>query len=127
MVGSEHYPAVFLGFALANLPLLLCLKGVRNDAPVPAGDDANGGAVLRRSLASVLAVLRLTLYVLHVGIEAGLGGSEPTHLETVGYGAGVAATATSVYWLMMTVAASWSRRSRCVSPPRRSSSSPARV
>lgn len=32
-----------------------------------------------------------------------MGGWEPTHLETVGYGAGIAATATSVYWLMMTV------------------------
>lgn len=102
VVGSEHYPAVFLGFALANLPLLLCLKGVRNDVPVPAGHAAGGDGVLRRSLASVLAVF-VALYVLHVGIEAGVGGWEPTHLETVGYGAGVAATATSVYWLMMTV------------------------
>lgn len=58
--------------------------------------------MLGRSLGSVLAVF-VTLYVLHVGIEAGVGGWEPTHLETVGYGAGVAATATSVYWLMMTV------------------------
>ena len=104
VVGSAHYPAVFLGFALANLPLLLCLRGVRDRAPQPA--DAAGesydGQVLARSLGSVLAVF-VALYVLHVGIEAGVGGWEPTHLETVGYGAGLAATATSVYWLMMTV------------------------
>ncbi|MEU5341072.1 MFS transporter [Streptomyces sp. NPDC020766] len=105
LVGSEHYPAVFLVFAAANLPLLLCLKGVRDHVPHPAGGGAEagrGGQVLGRSLGSVLAVF-VTLYVLHVGIEAGVGGWEPTHLETVGYGAGVAATATSVYWLMMTV------------------------
>jgi fucose permease len=110
-VGAEHYPAVFLGFALADLPLLLCLKGVRDKgvhehAPRPAGapqpEAGRRGQVLGRSLGSVLAVF-VTLYVLHVGIEAGVGGWEPTHLETVGYGAGVAATATSVYWLMMTV------------------------
>ncbi|WP_435811996.1 MFS transporter [Streptomyces massasporeus] len=105
-VGSEHYPAVFLAFALANLPLLLCLRGVRSHVPAPAGDEVGGGAggtsVLGRSLGSVLAVF-VALYVLHVGVEAGVGGWEPTHLETVGYGAGVAATATSVYWLMMTV------------------------
>ncbi|MFF7162274.1 MFS transporter [Streptomyces sp. NPDC008086] len=104
VVGSAHYPAVFLGFALANLPLLLCLRGVRDRAPQPA--DAAGesydGQVLARSLGSVLAVF-VALYVLHVGIEAGVGGWEPTHLETVGYGAGFAAAATSVYWLMMTV------------------------
>ncbi|MCT9078258.1 MFS transporter [Streptomyces fulvoviolaceus] len=102
-VGSAHYPAVFLAFALANLPLLLCLRGVRDRVPGPgAGAEAAGGPVLARSLGSVLAVF-VALYVLHVGIEAGVGGWEPTHLETVGYGAGVAATATSVYWLMMTV------------------------
>ncbi|MEV5439401.1 MFS transporter [Streptomyces sp. NPDC052682] len=101
--GSTHYPAVFLGFALANLPLLLCLRGVRDRAPGPAdSSEAGGGRVLGRSLGSVLAVF-VALYVLHVGIEAGVGGWEPTHLQTVGYGAGVAATATSVYWLMMTV------------------------
>ncbi|WP_280885321.1 MFS transporter [Streptomyces sp. LBL] len=102
-IGAEHYPAVFLGFALANLPLLLCLTGVRDRAPQPAGAPEPGGTqVLRRSLGSVLGMF-VALYVLHVGIEAGVGGWEPTHLETVGYGAGVAATATSVYWLMMTI------------------------
>ncbi|MFI6037080.1 MFS transporter [Streptomyces sp. NPDC051315] len=99
--GAGHYPAVFLAFALANLPLLLCLRGVRDSAPQPTGSAPPTGA-LGRSLTSVLTVF-VTLYVLHVGIEAGVGGWEPTHLETVGYGAGVAATATSVYWLMMTV------------------------
>ncbi|MEU0031576.1 MFS transporter [Streptomyces sp. NPDC006335] len=102
VVGAGRYPAVFLAFALANLPLLLCLKGVRDRAPQPSGPDSDSPGVLRRSLASVLGVF-VALYVLHVGIEAGVGGWEPTHLETVGYGAGVAATATSVYWLMMTV------------------------
>ncbi len=109
-VGSAHYPAVFLGFTLANLPLLLCLRGVRDRAPQPfegaeaaeAAAGTSGGGALARSLGSVLAVF-VALYVLHVGIEAGVGGWEPTHLETVGYGAGIAATATSVYWLMMTV------------------------
>ncbi|WP_030043981.1 MFS transporter [Streptomyces resistomycificus] len=103
-IGSTHYPAVFLAFALANLPLLWCLKGVRDHVPGPTdGNPAAGDPrVLGRSLGSVLGVF-VTLYVLHVGIEAGVGGWEPTHLETVGYGAGFAATATSVYWLMMTV------------------------
>ncbi|TXS52388.1 MFS transporter [Streptomyces sp. uw30] len=103
-VGARHYPAVFLGFALANLPLLLCLRGVRGRAPQPSEEatESHGGQVLARSLGSVLAVF-VALYVLHVGIEAGVGGWEPTHLQTVGYSAGVAATATSVYWLMMTV------------------------
>lgn len=107
VVGAEHYPVVFLVFALANLPLLFCLRGVRDSpprSPQPPGRPTSTGASAPadRALRSVLAVF-VTLYVLHVGIEAGVGGWEPTHLETVGHGAGVAATATSVYWLMMTV------------------------
>ncbi|MFD5462645.1 MFS transporter [Kitasatospora sp. NPDC127059] len=105
-VGAEHYPALFLVFAAADLPLLLCLRGVRDGpggrAPGGSGPAEATGSALGRSLGSVLAVF-VALYVLHVGIEAGVGGWEPTHLETVGYGAGLAATATSVYWLMMTV------------------------
>jgi fucose permease len=104
-VGAEHYPTLFLAFALANLPLLLCLRGIRAHTPHPPPHDAHPTtprAPLQRSLTTVLAVF-VTLYVLHVGIEAGVGGWEPTHLESVGYAAGTAATATSVYWLMMTV------------------------
>ncbi|WP_408990487.1 MFS transporter [Streptomyces caniscabiei] len=111
-VGAEHYPALFLAFAVVTLPLLFCLRGVRDQVPQPtsavtattggSGSAAANGSALGRSLGSVLSVF-VTLYVLHVGIEAGVGGWEPTHLETVGYGAGAAATATSVYWLMMTV------------------------
>ncbi|MFF3936691.1 MFS transporter [Streptomyces phaeofaciens] len=100
-VGADHYPAIFLAFALANLPLLLCLRGVRDHTPQPA-EGSRSDTPAAHALRSVLAVF-VVLYVLHVGIEAGVGGWEPTHLETVGYGAGIAATATSVYWLMMTV------------------------
>ncbi|MGO4420433.1 sugar MFS transporter, partial [Streptomyces sp. MCAF7] len=110
LVGAEHYTAVFLGFAALTLPLLLCLTGVRDEAPphtdeaAEADDDADArrARARSRSLATVLGAFVL-LYVLHVGIEAGVGGWEPTHLETVGYGATAAASATSVYWLMMTV------------------------
>ncbi|KAK1185932.1 MFS transporter [Streptomyces sp. NBS 14/10] len=116
LVGAEHYTAVFLGFAALTLPLLLCLAGVRDEAPPRTGEaaeadddadvdddaDARRARARSRSLATVLGAFVL-LYVLHVGIEAGVGGWEPTHLETVGYGATAAASATSVYWLMMTV------------------------
>lgn len=104
LVGAEHYPAVFLGFAVLTLPLVLCLTGVRNEAPAHdhAKPQSNDKGARNRSLATVLGAFVL-LYVLHVGVEAGVGGWEPTHLETVGYGATAAASATSVYWLMMTV------------------------
>ncbi|MFI0775994.1 MFS transporter [Streptomyces sp. NPDC021212] len=105
LVGADRYPAVFLGFAALTLAPALCLAGVRDRAPARGATEADvtgRSGARNRSLATVLGAFVL-LYVLHVGIEAGVGGSEPTHLETVGYGATVAASATSVYWLMMTV------------------------
>lgn len=105
LVGAEHYTAVFLGFAVLTLPLVLCLAGVRDEVPPRGGAEpaaTGSGGARNRSLATVLGAFVL-LYVLHVGVEAGVGGWEPTHLETVGYGAATAASATSVYWLMMTV------------------------
>ncbi len=50
----------------------------------------------------IIAVF-IGIYVLHVAIETGVGGWEPTHLEAVGYGAATAATATSAYWAAMTI------------------------
>lgn len=50
----------------------------------------------------IIAVF-IGVYVLHVAIETGVGGWEPTHLEAVGYGAATAATATSAYWAAMTI------------------------
>ncbi|WP_340385103.1 MFS transporter [Streptomyces sp. SS7] len=102
-VGADRHPTVFPALALVTLPLLRCLRGVRDHVPPQPGDTPGRPATApaRRALRSVLTVF-VALYVLHVGIEAGVGGWEPTHLETAGYGAGIAATATSVCWLMMT-------------------------
>ncbi|MFG3055718.1 MFS transporter [Kitasatospora sp. NPDC048239] len=107
-LGADRYPAVFVVFAVLAALLLLPLGGVRDRTPDqggrPAdapGADAPAAGVSSRT-ASLLGVFVL-LYVLHVGVEAGVGGWEPTHLEAVGYGTTVAASATSVYWLMLTL------------------------
>ncbi|MFJ5226633.1 MFS transporter [Streptomyces sp. NPDC088400] len=113
LLGADHYPAVFAGFAVLAASLLFSLRGVR-DREAPPGDAAGGttagtatgaarpGPSRMRRTGPLLGAFVL-LYVFHVGVEAGVGGWEPTHLETVGYGTAVAASATSVYWLMMTV------------------------
>ncbi|MFJ1747114.1 MFS transporter [Streptomyces sp. NPDC088116] len=112
LLGADHYPAVFAGFAVLAASLLFSLRGVR-DREAPPVDAAAGitegtttaarpGPSRTRRTGPLLGAFVL-LYVFHVGVEAGVGGWEPTHLETVGYGTAVAASATSVYWLMMTV------------------------
>ncbi|MFF4445716.1 MFS transporter [Streptomyces sp. NPDC001502] len=99
-LGADSYPEIFIGTGVISLLILLTLGGVaaREPAPAPAeGAPAGGARVL-----PIIAVF-IGVYVLHVAIETGVGGWEPTHLEAVGYGAATAATATSAYWAAMTI------------------------
>ncbi|MFD7417163.1 MFS transporter [Kitasatospora purpeofusca] len=107
LFGADRYPAVFTAFAVLAALLLIPLGGVRDrhpgDLPADAAaDPANAAGPRARRTAALLTVF-VVLYVLHVGVEAGVGGWEPTHLEAVGHSAAFAASATSVYWLMLTL------------------------
>ncbi|MFJ5302565.1 MFS transporter [Streptomyces sp. NPDC088350] len=99
-LGPDDYPYAFGACAaLAAVLVFAGSSGVRtrvSDDP-PAESPERKGLGLSRVLVGFLV-----LYILNVAVEAGVGGWEPTHLETVGYTATVAASATSVYWLMMT-------------------------
>jgi fucose permease len=98
-LGPDDYPYTFGACAvLATVLIVAGSSGVRTRV-----SDVTSAQTPRSSLdLSRVLVGFLVLYVLNVAVEAGVGGWEPTHLETVGYTATVAASATSVYWLMMT-------------------------
>ncbi|MGW0747999.1 MFS transporter [Streptomyces sp. NPDC002587] len=99
-LGADSYPEIFVGIGIVCLLILLTLGGVaarEPEAAVTEGGEARGARVL-----PVIAAF-IGVYVLHVAIETGVGGWEPTHLEAVGYGAATAATATSAYWAAMTI------------------------
>ncbi|MFC9125859.1 MFS transporter [Streptomyces sp. NPDC057099] len=107
LLGPGEYPAVFAGFAALSAVLVLAQRGVREggETPVPTApeeEDEKGTPGLRASAALVVTVF-IALYVLMVAVETGVGGWEPTHLESVGHDAATAATATSAFWLMVTV------------------------
>ncbi|MEU7726865.1 MFS transporter [Streptomyces sp. NPDC040724] len=99
-LGADGYPEIFIGSGVISLLILVTLGGVaaREPAPAPAGGGSAGGA----RVLPIIGVF-IGIYVLHVAVETGVGGWEPTHLEAVGYGAATAATATSAYWAAMTI------------------------
>ncbi|MFF5984298.1 MFS transporter [Streptomyces olindensis] len=111
LLGPGGYPAVFAGFAALSAVLVLAQRGVREGGEAPAepadeagetGETGGRGPGLRTSAALVVTVF-IVLYVLMVAVETGVGGWEPTHLESVGHDAATVATATSAFWLMVTV------------------------
>lgn len=99
-IGPANYPWLFGGSAALSLLLVFALRGVGNrSATAPGPADAPMGN--RRVLMIIGSFV--VVYVLHVGIETGVGGWEPTHLEAIGHTASAAAAATAAYWLAMTV------------------------
>lgn len=119
LLGTDRYPVVFLACAGCAVLLVPPLLSVRDTwAPTTSARDtattrrdalpdalSDKGTSRRRPSFAVLAVLGafIALYILHVGIETGVGGWETTHLEALGRTAGQAATATAGFWLAMTV------------------------
>jgi MFS transporter, FHS family, glucose/mannose:H+ symporter len=124
--GAARYPWLFGAAAAVSLLLIPSLRGVRakvtpddltqRGEPVAgqsgagepvAGEHVAGGPPAGEPRAGTRTGLIVAgfvaVYVLYVAIESGVGGWEPTHLEAVGYGASVAATATSGFWLALTV------------------------
>lgn len=102
---------------MISLLILPTLGAVASREPRPASAEgaATGGARVLPVIAAFIGV-----YVLHVAIETGVGGWEPTHLEAVGFGAATAATATSAYWAAMTVGRFVVAPSACAGPRPRS-------
>src|SRR5262249_28016163 len=99
-LGPQNYSWIFGGLGLISLLLMISLGGVRQDKPECfAHEHATVGG--RRALALLSSFV--VIYVFHVAIETGVGGWEPTHLKTIGYSVTAAATATSVYWLSLTI------------------------
>lgn len=94
---------VYLGCAILAASLLLPLSRVRGDGtPVDGDGSASAGRTGRRSYVVVVGLFAIG-YALYVGVEAGIGGWEPTHLAATGLSATAASSATAVFWLGLTV------------------------
>uniref|UniRef100_A0AAU2K205 MFS transporter n=1 Tax=Streptomyces sp. NBC_00049 TaxID=2903617 RepID=A0AAU2K205_9ACTN len=103
-LGADSYPEIFVCTGVISLLILVTLGGVaaREPDPAPAEGGSAGASAGGARVLPIIAVF-IGIYVLHVAIETGVGGWEPTHLEAVGYGAATAATETSAYWAAMTI------------------------
>ena len=95
-LGARYYPALFMGCGVACLVPMALLGHLADHLPEEgAGQGAHAG------VPGLMAAFVL-IYVLHVGIETGIGGWEPTQLQAMGATPVWAASATAGYWLAFT-------------------------
>jgi fucose permease len=97
--GDGALPVVFGAGAGVALLLALGLRGLSGRLHAPAG----GGGRYRTLGLSPLVAVFVAAYVLYLGVESGVGGWMPTHLQQVGYGTTTAAALTSAFWCALAV------------------------
>lgn len=93
------YPWAFASCAVLAALVLCTVRGVSGRGGVAARHEG----LAQRAAVWRIGILFMVFFVLHVGVEAGAGGWETAHLVALGWTAGAAATATSGFWLAMTV------------------------
>lgn len=103
--GPAGYGFVFLGIAVLAFAGLAMVGGLV-PRPTPAEVDMStggGGTGAAPTVGPALAVLGsfVALYLMHFGVQSGIGSWEPTFLLDLGHPASVAALATSGFWLAM--------------------------
>ena len=102
--GPAGYGLVFLGIGVLAFAGLAMVGGLA-PRPTPAEVDMStgGGTGASPTVGPALAVLGsfVVLYLMHFGVQSGIGSWEPTFLLDLGHPASVAALATSGFWFAM--------------------------
>jgi FHS family glucose/mannose:H+ symporter-like MFS transporter len=91
--GRVHLSVLYGGAALVALALVPLVAGVSGRLPFTSQPSAE------RSL--VLLVIFMVGFALYVGVETGIGGWMPSHLESIGLQSFAAAAFTSGFWLAL--------------------------
>ncbi|MEV0373129.1 MFS transporter [Streptomyces sp. NPDC050636] len=102
LLSADSYRALFITLSVLCLAVLPFTGGVRQRPTHPSMAEEETGRSSGRFISAALLGF-MVLGVLHLAVQASVGGWEPTHLENLGYTPAFAATATSGYWLLMTI------------------------
>jgi MFS transporter, FHS family, glucose/mannose:H+ symporter len=96
-LGQDHLAALYAGAAVLAVALIPAAAGIHGRLPV-APRAAN-----HRRGAGVLVGIFVVAFIFYVGVETGVGGWMPSHLESVGIQSLEAASLTSGFWLATAV------------------------
>ena len=103
-LGQDHLIALYGGAAALAVALIPGVSRIQGRLPVAARNskpDGDTAAAPRRG--SVLVIIFLVGFIFYVGVETGVGGWMPSHLESVGLRSLEAASITSGFWLALAI------------------------
>jgi MFS transporter, FHS family, glucose/mannose:H+ symporter len=97
-LGQDHLTALYGSAAALAVVLIPAVAGIKGRLPVAPQRHAHGS---RRG--GVLVAIFVVAFVFYVGVETGVGGWMPSHLESVGLKSLEAASITSGFWLALAI------------------------
>jgi MFS transporter, FHS family, glucose/mannose:H+ symporter len=103
-LGQDHLTALYGSAAVLAVVLIPAVAGIQGRLPVAprkSSPDRESNARSRRG--TLLVAIFVVAFVFYVGIETGVGGWMPSHLESVGLRSLEAASITSGFWLAFAI------------------------
>jgi FHS family glucose/mannose:H+ symporter-like MFS transporter len=103
-LGQDHLTALYGSAAALAVVLIPAVAGINGRLPVAArtsNRDRNAAAATRGGAA--LVAMFVVAFIFYVGVETGVGGWMPSHLESVGLRSLEAASITSGFWLAFAI------------------------
>ncbi len=92
-IGRTHLTLLYGGAAVVAFALWPLVSGVSGRLPFTS--------IRRADSSAFLLGIFMVGFALYVGLEAGIGGWMPSHLESIGFQSVAAATLTSGFWLAL--------------------------
>jgi MFS transporter, FHS family, glucose/mannose:H+ symporter len=102
-LSQDHLTALYGSAAALAVVLIPAVGGIRGRLPVAQRRSADDGAPTSSRHGVGLVVIFVVGFIFYVGVEIGVGGWMPSHLESVGLRSLEAASITSGFWLAFAI------------------------
>jgi fucose permease len=103
-LSQDHLTALYGGAAALAVVLIPAVAGIQGRLPVaPRKSDRNRESDGGSRRGALLVAIFVVAFIFYVGVETGVGGWIPSHLESVGLQSLEAASITSGFWLAFAI------------------------
>jgi MFS transporter, FHS family, glucose/mannose:H+ symporter len=102
-LSQDHMTALYASAAALAVVLIPAVAGVQGHLPVARESGIAAEAKARSRRGGALVAIFLVAFIFYVGVETGVGGWMPSHLESIGLRSLEAASITSGFWLALAV------------------------